>query len=91
MRYKSKPVIIEAIEWAGDNLEEIKKFVGDEAEKVFTYGPAPGTKDDILLINTLEGQMTASNGDFIIKGTIGEFYPCKPEVFNAKYEKVEDL
>ena len=43
---------------------------------------------DGILINTLEGNMKASIGDFIIKGVQGEFYPCKPDIFEKTYEKV---
>lgn len=53
--------------------------------------PEACAKDEhVLLIDTLEGTMTANWGDYIIKGTAGEFYPCKPDIFEAKYVKVEE-
>ena len=78
-KYRKKPVVIEAVRWQGDNLSEIQAF----------YKP-----DDILVgnqiqITTLEGIMSANIGDFIIKGVKGEFYPCKPDIFEATYEPVE--
>ena len=76
MIYKSKPVEIEAIEWTGANFPEIKHFCETAWLK---YGSD-------LTIPTLEGEMKANIGDFIIKGLAGEFYPCKPEIFKKKYE-----
>lgn len=91
MKYKTKPVEIEAIRWTGLNLEEIKAFVGesliyniiDTAWKV-----GKGRPHVLVKIKTLEGDMTASEGDYIIKGLRGEFYPCKPDVFEKKYELI---
>jgi hypothetical protein len=83
MKYKTKQVEIEAIEWTGENMDEILAFTGKEEqtnrEKVLTND---------LFIRTLEGQMHASKGDFIIKGLKGEFYPCKPDIFHLKYEEI---
>lgn len=78
MKYRKKPVIIEAVQWNGDNFEEIMKFVNNNF--VHLNGE--------LIIKTLEGNMTASKGDYIIKGVKGEFYPCKPDIFKATYEEV---
>lgn len=86
MRFRKKPVVIEAVQWTGKNLDEIRSFSGVKAS---IYGPGPGTDDDILLIDTLEGQTQASVGDWIIKGIKGEFYPCKPDIFSATYESVD--
>lgn len=77
-KYRKKPVEIEAIQWTGDNLDEIKKFMG-------YYEYAKGN----LIIKTLEGNMLASPGDYIIKGVKSEFYPCKPNIFKETYEPVE--
>ena len=74
-RYRKKPVVVEALQWTGGNKEEIRDFANED---VF-FSPAG------LRIRTLEGTMTASQGDFIIKGVLGEFYPCKPEVFESSY------
>lgn len=92
MKYKKKSVEIEAVQQTGLNLEEIKAFVGepliyniiDTAWEVGKGRPYVSMK-----IKTLEGDMTASEGDYIIKGVSGEFYPCKPDIFKATYEEVE--
>ena len=81
MQYRKKPVVIEAIQWNGNNYNEIYKFVTH-------YKIYP--KLDTVIIPTLEGEMTASKGDYIIKGVNGEFYPCKPDIFDKTYEKVGD-
>ena len=78
-KYRKKPVIIEAIRWTGKNLSEIDNFMGGTVEN----------KGTTLVIHTLEGDMTASVGDYIIKGVHGEFYPCKPDIFEQTYEVVE--
>lgn len=77
-KYKTKPCEIEAVKWDGLNIKEIKAFVGDS----FEYNAAKLS----VTIHTLEGNMRADVGDYIIKGLRGEFYPCKPDVFEKKYE-----
>lgn len=72
-----KPVEIEAILWSGENFPEILEFTE------FTSGIC---KQRGLVIDTLEGDMIASVGDYIIKGVQGEFYPCKPDIFKATYD-----
>ena len=80
MRYRKKPVEIEAVRWTGENLEEIKEF----AKGALVHrGPAG------IAIDTLEGRMRADKGDYIIKGIKGEFYPCKSDIFEMTYEKAE--
>lgn len=78
MKYRKKQIVVEAIQWDG-NFEEIEKFTGGDAE----------LRDGKLLVATLEGPLTASSCDWIIKGIKGEFYPCKPDIFEATYEAVE--
>lgn len=82
MKYRKKPVVIEALQWTGENEFEIMDFMNSEELRTL---PHKGE----LYIFTLEGRMTASKFDYIIKGIKGEFYPCKPEIFNQTYEKVE--
>ncbi len=87
MKYRKKPVVIEAIQWTGDNWEEIGKFVGQAASLAKENG------HNILLIDTLESgknRFQASIGDFIIKGVKGEFYACKPDIFESTYELVTE-
>ena len=79
-KYRKKPVTIEAIQWTGKNLSEIDNFVGVSI----------ANKGTILIIHTLEGDMEASIGDYIIKGVNGEFYPCKPNIFAKTYEEVTE-
>nr|DAV36574.1 MAG TPA: PGDYG protein [Bacteriophage sp.] len=74
-KYRKKPVIIEAIQWNGKNLT----FMGGTVEN----------KGTTLVIHTLEGDMEASINDYIIKGVNGEFYPCKPDIFDKSYERAQ--
>ena len=91
-RYKKKPVIIEAMKYTEDNYEEAIAFVGKENCNVIFNRRSmnPNKKEAIVtfFINTLEGNMLVSNGDYIIKGVNGEFYPCKPDIFDKTYEEV---
>lgn len=79
-KYKKKPVVIEAIRFIGSNYEEIREFIGQNTL----------CSDLNIVISTLEGDMVAQKGDYIIKGVQGEFYPCKPDIFNATYEVVSE-
>ena len=91
-KFRKKPIEIDAICWTGENIEEILNFM-EPLDKLPNPGgfvspgvghvPALGTLD----IPTLEGIMVASPGDWIIKGVEGEFYPCKPSIFEASYER----
>lgn len=91
-KYRKKPVIIEAIQWISSNIAEVEEFVGKKLKTEwiggagYEAGVAPPLID--LIIPTLEGDMRASYGDYIIKGVNGEFYPCKPDIFEKTYEKV---
>ena len=92
--YRKKPVVIEVIKWDGLNLKEIKDFVGESLEydivdTAWQVGKAPPQVH--IVIKTLEGNHICTEGDYIIKGVKGEFYPCKPDIFEATYEKVEDI
>jgi hypothetical protein len=85
-KYRKKPVIIEAEQFFDDaeTLSKLSEFMG--VDVVVSYKDKENPK---LVIDTLEGKMEASVGDYIIKGVNGEFYPCKPDIFNKTYEKVE--
>lgn len=80
-KYRKKPVVIEAVQWNGDNFVEIDNFITVHHE---TY-----PQDGIVKIPTLEGVMEATLGDYIIRGIQGEFYPCKPDIFEATYQLVD--
>lgn len=82
MKYRKKPVVIEAVQWNGHNFDECLTFCPPIMGETYKA-------DGCLKIPTLEGKMIAKVGDFIIKGVQGEFYPCKPDIFEQTYEKVE--
>lgn len=79
--YRKKPVVIQAVQWTGENNTEILHFCST------CYITSSGKAKD-LIVSTLEGDMSASTGDFIIKGVKGEFYACKPDIFDMTYETV---
>ena len=89
MKFRKKPVVIEAVKWTGENADEILDFGNS--------GPAPLWGADFCInregkqveIFTLEGTMCANIGDWIIRGVAGEFYPCKPDIFERTYEQAE--
>lgn len=83
-KYRKKPVVIEAMQLKKDNLHEAMKWVGEAAVNLAQ------TFDEGLNIKTKEGVHLARYGDYIIQGVQGEFYPCKPDIFEQTYEKVED-
>lgn len=83
--YRKKPVEVQAMVWDGRSVSKAIKFCGKENLDI--TGKYPGK----LKIKTLEGVMTADVGDYIIKGVNGEFYPCKPDIFEKTYEEVKEL
>lgn len=83
MKYRKKPVVIEAIEWRGSNEKEMRNFFKSVDFSNFSFNNG-------LIITTLEGKYRAEVGDFVIKGVKGEFYPCKPDIFELTYEEVND-
>jgi hypothetical protein len=90
--YRKKPVVIEAIQWTGDNLRQIITFTDGPPETRTAHASMMWEQYEALVaeeglkIFTLEGEMLASPGDWIIKGVKGEFYPCKPDIFAATYD-----
>lgn len=78
MKYRKKPVVVEAIQYNGKNKLEIQVFMNMDIDKVYKG----------LIIPTYGGYVFASIGDYIIKGVEGEFYPCKPDIFEKTYEMV---
>ncbi len=85
MKYRKRPVVIEAIQWNGYWTEEAQSFAGEWLKPT---EPREGIGVVAYYIKTLEGDMWLSKGDFIIKGVAGEFYPCKPDIFEKTYEVV---
>lgn len=85
--YRKKPVVIEALQWDGADYDALAGFLGPEMySHVGFSSSAPGQAPSSVQITTLEGIMSASPGDWIIRGVKGEFYPCKPDIFAATYE-----
>lgn len=89
MKFRKKPVVIEAILW--DGTIQTLKVLQAMGMKSIRYSTDDSRRDGIsdLEIVTLEGSHCASLGDWIIKGVKGEFYPCKPDIFEQTYELVE--
>ena len=85
-KYVKKPVVVEAMVFEDtiDCLSELSDFMNNQNVRINYFEPEPK-----LLIETLEGTMSASEGDYIIKGISGEFYPCKPDIFHKTYEEVK--
>jgi len=81
MKFRKKPVVIDAIQWTGKNLDECIEFLGK------SFGAHLHLNR--LVVLTLEGEHTATKGDWLIRGVQGEHYPCKPDIFEATYEAVE--
>lgn len=94
-RFTKKPVTIEAIQWTGKNLREVIAFTdGPPDTRSMHAGMAWEAYSDLvardgLKIYTLEGKMLANPGDWIIRGVKGEYYPCKPDIFEATYSQAE--
>lgn len=84
MKYRKKPVLIEAVLWNGVEVSEVTDWISKalQNETITRYR-------DKVVIKTLEGDMIASPGDYIIKGVKGELYTCKPDIFESTYEMVE--
>jgi hypothetical protein len=86
-KFRKKPVVIEAVQWDGKNFESIALFA---AESINPRGCYLDMKNNnVLTIETLEGNHVASIGDWIIMGVKGELYPCKPDIFEATYEAIK--
>lgn len=88
MRFRKKPVEVEAIVWNGSNVDEIKEFCNGNERFETDSKDINGNVIHFLYIHTLEGKMYASIGDYIIKGVNGEFYPCKPDIFEKTYDAI---
>jgi len=99
--YTKKPVTIQALQWNGENIKEMAKFMATEKDGTWVQDldledlkyPRTTLQGEhwifahtILMIKTLEGDMIASKGDYIIRGVKGEYYPCKPDIFEMTYD-----
>lgn len=89
-KFRNKPVEIEAIQYTGKNDFEISKWSNNLVYPSPVLEPSEGNlSGSYLQVKTLEGVITATPGDWIIKGIKGEFYPCKPDIFEQTYDKVD--
>ncbi|QXX74211.1 hypothetical protein [Methylovirgula sp. HY1] len=79
-KYRKKPVVIDAVQFNGKNTQAIMIWAAGSTVVIRSGTP------DCLTVATPEGDMLASLGDWIIRGVKGEFYPCKPDIFEATYE-----
>ena len=79
--YRKKPVVIEAMNLSFETMNEVKEWCNGK-----TWSQPPMRAVTGISIKTLEGTMNASFGDWVIKGVNGEFYPCKPDIFEKTYE-----
>lgn len=96
MKYRKKPVVVEAIQYDGLNNHEIKVFCEGKAEIIINdaaWEVGKGTPFVTIYLPTKEGKMEVSKGDYVIKEPFAtddrKFYPCKPDIFEKTYEKVE--
>jgi len=90
MKFRKKPVVIEAFKWTGDEKQiEDPVWMVDTLRNFDAHFNYDGTVRVSMTIKTLEGNMTASRGDYIIQGVNGEIYPCKPDIFTKTYEEVK--
>lgn len=80
-KYRKKPVVIEAIEFNEHNYKECREFLEGNYDNTLNY---PNIK-------TLNGVVSVSKGEYLCKGVNGEFYPCKPDIFEKTYEEVKDI
>lgn len=84
-RWRNKPVVVEAVQFTKESITDVWKFLA-ESEAHGPYADRANAGGITLTIPTLEGDHTAREGDWIIRGVKGEFYPCKPDIFAATYE-----
>lgn len=102
MKYRKKPVVIEAVQYIAGQEVPAVEFLGNYDNYLHKVSDGTYETDNAIFhhdwktqtcyitIKTLEGNMEVSDGDYIIKGVKGEFYPCKPDIFEQTYEIVEE-
>lgn len=87
MKYRKKPVVIEAVRIGIDNIPDW--YMDKVTDRTITLKcDASSNFKTYCIIETLEGTMQSNHGDYLIKGVNGELYPCKPDIFEKTYEKV---
>lgn len=89
-QYRKKPVAVEAWQLSVSNMADVIEWIENNGGEAGYHSEPPMRAVTGIYIDTLEGDMKANYGDYIIKGVKGEFYPCKPDIFEATYEPVEE-
>jgi hypothetical protein len=91
-KFRKKPIVIEAVKWTGKNFDEVMNFRNEFLGNKVNYENTEEwcLKTGKMPIPTLEGMLTAGDGDYIIKGIKGEFYPCKADIFEKTYTLVDE-
>ena len=96
MKVRNKPVVVEALQWTGENHRDMFDFLtGYQKQNEYmttfedSFYIAHEKVEGGLIIRTLEGEHAANIGDYIIKGVQGEFCPCKPDIFEQTYEIID--
>ena len=93
MKFRKKPVVIEAVQfnYTAECTNMLKEFIGESAGRISKVGDKPAEFEIVTLEdgNILKAKHVATEGDWIIKGVQGEFYACKPDIFEQTYERVE--
>lgn len=98
MKYRKKPIIIEAFQYDGDLINSKGEYyipdwaIKAHEEGILAYGLETDEEFSFcdLFIETPEGIMRVGVGDYVIQGVNGEIYPCKPDIFEKSYDKVEE-
>ena len=85
-KYRKKPVVIEVVQYTGDNAEEIFEWMNKTSTCAAYIDP---DEDNSLMIITLEGEMQCRPGWYVLRGVRNEFYPCDPDIFAETYEEVD--
>lgn len=85
-KFRKKPVVIEAVQWTGANSMEVARFLGMPMERIEANIALGFKPPELFIIKTLEGDMIANPGDWIIRGVKGELYPIKDDIFRQTYE-----
>jgi len=84
-KFRKRPIVIEAFQFkAGMDADDLCQFITCDCD----FSQGEGEEVFSMLIKTLEGDMEVNDGDWVIKGVMGEFYPCKPDIFAVSYEPV---
>lgn len=97
-KYRKKPVVIEAMEVTYESAMDVFRWIEQNSQGAFDFagterpeiGVGIDPADGRMVIATLEGDMHVSLGDYVIRGVQGEFYPCKPDIFRATYDAVNE-